>query len=74
MSNLNESLTVAHLSWATWAIRSRSLICIEQSEWIARSHSFDLSEMSEMSKWANEQWANKRIPCPVIFLFFYFEF
>ena len=43
---------VAHLSWATWAIRSRSPICLERSERITHSHSFDLSEMSE---WANSQ-------------------
>ena len=51
----------AHLSWATWANRSWSLICLEQSEWIAHSHSFNLSEMS---KWANERCANERIPSP----------
>ena len=27
MSDLSESLTVAHFSWGTWAIRSQSLIC-----------------------------------------------
>ena len=42
----------AHLTWATWAIPSRSLICLERSEGIAYSRSFDLSEMS---KWANSQ-------------------
>ena len=43
---------IAHFLWATWVIRSRSLICLERSERIAHSHSFDLSEMSE---WANSQ-------------------
>ena len=32
MTNLSESLTVAQLSWATWAIRSWSLICLERPE------------------------------------------
>ena len=43
---------------------SRSLICLERSEWIAHSRSFDLSEMSEWANewWANERWANERIP------------
>ena len=54
---------IAHLSWATWGIRSRSLICLERSERIAHSRSFDLSKMSE---WANERWANDRIPSPGI--------
>ena len=41
MSNLSDSLTVAHLSWSIWANRSRSLISSEQFE--------------RMSKWANSQ-------------------
>ena len=49
MSDLSESLTVAHLSWATWAIRSQSLICFEKSEGIAHSRSFDLSEFSALA-------------------------
>ena len=63
MSDLSNSLTDAHLSWATWAIRSRTLICLEQSERIAHSRSFDLSEMSE---WANSQ------PCLYICVFCHF--
>ena len=57
MSDLSELLTVTYLSWETWAIRSQLLICLERSERIAHSRSFDLSEMSEwaMSKWANSQ-------------------
>ena len=48
MNDLNDSLTVALLTWATWAIRSQSLICPERSELIAHCRSFDLSEqMSE---------------------------
>ena len=58
LSDLSDSLTVAHF---LWAIFSRSLICLERSELIANSCSFDLSEMSE---WMNEQWANERIPSP----------
>ena len=54
LSNLSDSLTVAHLSWAIWANRSQSLIWFEQiSEWA-------------MSKWANSQpwsvlWKNVHI-------------
>ena len=32
MSNLSNLLTVTHLSWAIWAIRSQSTICPERSE------------------------------------------
>ena len=42
-----------------WAIRSRLLICLERSERIAHSHSFDLSEMR---KCANVRWGNSQ-PC-----------
>ena len=61
-----------HFRWATWAIRShsplkkrewairsRSLICLEWSERITHSRSFDLSKMS---KWTNEQWAMSEWP------------
>ena len=55
MSDLSESFIcherperlVAHLSWATWAFRSQSLICLERYERITHSRSFDLSEMRE---------------------------
>ena len=47
MSDLSESLTVAHLSLATCAIRSQSLICLEQPERFAHSRSFVLSNLSE---------------------------
>ena len=40
---------VAHFWWATWAIRSLSLICLERFERIAHSRSFDLSD-ERMSK------------------------
>ena len=36
-------------------------MCLERSERIAHSRSFDLSQMSEG---ANERWANERIPSP----------
>ena len=32
MSDLRDSLTVALLTWATWAIPSQLLICLERSE------------------------------------------
>ena len=34
LSNLSKSLTLAHMSWATWAIRSQSLICPDRPEWM----------------------------------------
>ena len=43
---------IAHFLWATWAICSGSLICLERSEGIAHSRSLDLRKMS---KWANSQ-------------------
>ena len=46
MSNLSVFLTVAHLSWATWANWSHLLICPEQFE--------------RMSKWAISKWANSQ--------------
>ena len=49
---MSESLTFAHLSWASWAIRSQSLICPERSEQIAHIRSFVLIDLS---KWANSQ-------------------
>ena len=61
LSHVSDSLTVAHFLWAAWAIRSQLLICLQRSERIAHSRSFDLSEMSE---WVNERWANEQIPSP----------
>ena len=58
MSNLSDSLTVAHFLWATWVICLRSLICLERSERIAHSRSIDLSKMSK--------WANEWIPSPAV--------
>ena len=68
LSDRSESLTVAHLSWATWAIPSQLLICLEQSERIAHSRLFDLSEMSE---WAMSKWTNSQ-PCFRFLAFFLF--
>ena len=46
---------VALLSWASWAIRSRSLICPEHSERIAHSRSFVPSNFERMSdEWMSE--------------------
>ena len=67
MSNLSESLTVAHLSWVTWAICSRWLIFLERAERFAHSRSFVLSNLSESltvahliwAKWANEQMSDE---------------
>ena len=81
MSDLSILLTIAHLSWATWAIPSRSLISYERNELFAYGRSFVLSDMSESltvthliwAKWANEQWANERIPSPAVFWSFTFN-
>ena len=72
MSDLSQSLMVAHFWWATWAICSQSLICLERPEPFAHSRSFVLSDLSESltvasliwAKWRNERWANERIPSP----------
>ena len=58
MRDLSDSLTVAHLSRATWAICSQSIVCLEQSEQIAHSCSFDLSDgrMSEFPALSIGQW------------------
>ena len=57
LSDLSDSLTVAHFLWAIWAICSQLLICLERSERIAHSCSFDLSKMSE--------WAMSKFPAMV---------
>ena len=70
MSDLSKSLTVARLSWATWAIHLRSLFWHEQPERFAHSHSFVLSDLRESLTvahliwviWANEQMSDKQIP------------
>ena len=46
MSDLSDSLTVAHLSWGTWANRSHFFICPERFE--------------QMSEWAMSKWANSQ--------------
>ena len=69
VSNLSDSLMVAHFLWATWANRSRSLICLEPPERFA--HSAHLSwaiwgNRSQSLIWfeRNERWAKERIPSP----------
>ena len=61
-----------HLSWATWAICSQLLLSSERPERYAHGRSFVLSDLSKSltvahliwAKWANERWANERIPSP----------
>ena len=70
MSDLSASRMVAHLSWATWAICSQSLICLERPERFPHSPSFVLNDLSELLTvdhliWA--KWANKQIPSPGFF-------
>ena len=43
----------AHLSWATWANRSRWLICHEWPEQYAHGRSFDMSDLSDLHSWAS---------------------
>ena len=69
LSDLSESHTVAHLSWATWAIRSRLLISSEGPERFTHGRSFVLSYLSKLltfahliwAKWANEQISDEQI-------------
>ena len=65
MSTLSESLTVAHLSWAIWAIRTWSLICLERPERFAHSRSFVLNDLSESLTVAhlmrNEQMSDEQM-------------
>ena len=72
-SGLSDLLTVALLTWVTWAVCSQSLMCPEWSEGIANSRSFDLSNLSEwaMSKWAKSQPCTKE---KIQNLFSYFHF
>ena len=63
LSILKDSLMVALLSWATWALRSQLLICPERSEWMAHSCSLKLAILS---KWAMSEWANSQ-PCKIIY-------
>ena len=67
MSDLSQSLSVAHLSWATWAIHSWSLISSEQPQRFAHNRSFVLSDLSESLTVAHliwAKWANEQIPSP----------
>ena len=68
MSDLSESLTVAHMSWATSAIRSWLLISPEWPEGFAHGRSFVMSDLSKSltvadliwAKWANERMSDER--------------
>ena len=53
LSDLSDSLMIAHLSWAIWSNRSLSLIWFEQNE--------------QMSKWAMSKWANSQ-PCNIVII------
>ena len=65
---LSESLIFCERKWKminllkNLAIRWQSLSFPERPERILYIHSFVLSDLSE---WANERWANERIPSPV---------
>ena len=74
VSDLSDSLTIAHFLWAKFFLRiAHSLISSERPEWFAHSRSFVLSDLSESltvayliwAKWANEQWANSQ-PCQTV--------
>ena len=58
------SNSLIHLSWATWANSSQSLIFHERPEWLAHSCSFVLSDLSESPIVAHLIWVNERIPNP----------
>ena len=65
MSDLSKVRMIAHLSWATWAIRSQSLICLEWPERFAHICSFVLSDLSKLLTVAHlnwVKWANEQIP------------
>ena len=47
----------AHFLWATWANRSRSLICLERPERFAHSRSFPLRDLSDSLTVAHLSWA-----------------
>ena len=65
MSDLSDSLMVAHFLWATLAICSWSLIFFEQTERFAHSRSFLVSDLSNSltithflwATWANCSWS-----------------
>ena len=69
MSDLSKSLKVTLLSWATWAICSRSLFWHERPKRFAHNCSFVLSDLSELltvahliwAIWANEQMRDERM-------------
>ena len=48
---------LAHFLWASWAIRSWSLICLGQPERFAHGRSFPLSNLSNLLTVAHLSWA-----------------
>ena len=73
LSDLSELLMVAHLSWVTWEIHTRSLISSEWPEQFAHGRSFVLSDLSELLTVAHliwAKWANERIPSPEVSKYF----
>ena len=57
LSDLSKSLTVAHLSQATWANSSRSLICLKRPDRFAQGHSFPLSDLNDSLTVTHLSWA-----------------
>ena len=73
LSDLSELLMVAHLSWVTWEIHTRSLISSEWPEQFAHGRSFVLSDLSKLLTVAHliwAKWANERIPSPEVSKYF----
>ena len=71
IKHTKKSLTVAHLSWATWAICSQLLFRYEGPERFAHSRLFVLSDLSKLVTVAHflwAKWANERIPSPGVSL------
>ena len=62
MSDRNDSLSVAHLSWAIWGNHSQLLIWFEWSEQMSNEQMSN--EQMSNEQMSNEQWANERIPNP----------
>ena len=60
----------AHLSWATWENCSQLLICHEQPERFAHSHSFVLSDLSKSLTVAHLIWAIWANSQPWCYLYF----
>ena len=56
VSNLSDSLMIAHFLWGTWANRSWSLIFGERSEQIAHDRSFPLRDLCKWLMVAHFWW------------------